>query len=323
MFDEAVQRWNWINAFLTASLHAAIANLGQQPTPIFTFKDLMQEYIGRLHNALSGLSLSRIPQFLGEDNEIEYIFQLESEVWGNDWEHYFFFFDNSGQNQRPIPQTFSFVISFYAIERCLATFQQPERRINSVGRKGRRRDLFGYENGIFSVQYPHILDLMGPPFYLRANTVKTETSNWSWGSWQSLKAVNIPSNLQEFYRTTSRHAHFTDILEASFVSTRKTHLPASLRKNSQKRLPRQTRAWWYDVLWKYSESLRYNRVLPSKIVQENPFFWNRSVRWFTSLTLTGLLSILAKNSPVITNAWQSISIQNTVLSNLYHGIHRF
>jgi hypothetical protein len=92
MFDEAVQRWNWINAFLTASLHAAIANLGQQPTPIFTFKDLMQEYIGRLHNALSGLSLSRIPQFLGEDNEIEYIFQLESEVWGNDWEHYFFFF---------------------------------------------------------------------------------------------------------------------------------------------------------------------------------------------------------------------------------------
>jgi len=323
MFDEATRRWNWINAFLTASLHAAIVDLNRRPTPTFTFKDLIQEYIGRLRNALSQLSFSKIPQNSGEKDEIEYIFHLESEVWGNDWERYFSFFDSSGQSQQPILQTFHFVISFYAIERCLSTFQPLQRRAKGTGRKGRRRDLFGYENGIFSAQYPHILDLMGPPFYLRANTVKIETSDGSLGAWQSLKAVSIPPNLQEFYKATSGRTHFTDILEVSFVSTRKTHLLANLREKKQKRLPRQTRAWWYDVLWKYSESLRYNRVLPSRIVQEYAFFWNRTLRWFTSLTLTGLLYIAAQYNRKVGNAWQFISIQNSVLRNLYEGINRF
>jgi hypothetical protein len=323
MFDEATRRWNWINAFLTASLHAAIVDLDQQPNPTFTFKDLIQEYARRLRNDLRDLSPSEIPQNSGKKDEIKYIFHLESEVWGNDWKRYFSFFDGSGQSQQPILQTFHFVISFYAIERCLSTFQPPQRRANGTGRKGRRRDLFGYENGIFSAQYPHILDLMGPPFYLRANTVKVETSNERIQAWQSLKRVSIPSNLQGFYKATSGHTHFTGILEASFVSTRKTHLPANLRKRNQNQLPRQTRAWWYDVLWNYSESLRYNRVLPSSTVQKYPFFWNRSVRWFTSLTLTGLLSIAAQNNPEVDNAWQSISSQNSVLRNLYEGINRF
>ena len=322
MFDEATQRWNWINAFLTASLHAAIVNLRQQPTPAFTFKDLMQKYIGRLCNALSKLPQSEIPPNSGEKDEIEYVFHLESEVWGNDWECYFSFFDNSGQNQR-ILQTFGFVISFYAIERCLATFQPIQRRVNGTGRKGRRRDLFGYENGIFSAQYPHISDLMGPPFYLRANTRRVEASSNSIQAWQSLKQKNVPPNLRAFYETTSGHAHFTNILETSLISTRKTHLPANLREKKQKRLHRQTRAWWYDVLWKYSESLRYNRVLPSRTAQEYPFFWNRSVRWFTSLTLTGLLFIAAQNNPLVAQAWQSIYGQNSVLQGIYNGINRF
>jgi hypothetical protein len=323
MFDEATRRWNWINAFLTASLHAAIVNLDKQVNQNYTFKDLIQDYINHLGNIINKFSPSMIPQNYGQKDEIEYIFHLESEVWGVDWQRYFFFFDNFGQNQLPVLQTFHFVISFYAIERCLSTFQPLQRRANGTGRKGRRRDLFGYENGIFSKQYPHILDLMGPPFYLRANTVNVETSDESIQAWQSLKSSIIPLNLQTFYQITSGHDHFTDILKASFVSTRKTHLPANLNKKQQKQLPRQTRAWWYDVLWKYSESLRYNRVLPSKPVQEYPFFWNRSVRWFTSLTLTGLLFIAAQSNPMIAETWQSIYNNNIVLQCLYNDINRF
>ncbi|WP_162495857.1 MULTISPECIES: hypothetical protein [Caldilinea] len=323
MFNEATQRWNWINAFLTASLHAAIVNLDQQPTSKFTFKDFIKEYITRLRNTLSELAPSKTPPNWGEKNEIEYVFHLESEVWGIDYERYLYFFDDiSTQRPQPLLQTFKFITSFYAIERCLSSFQIPQRRANGTGRKGRRRDLFGYENGIFSSQFPHICDLMGPPFYLRANTVNLEVSNEKIQAWQALKLANIPSSLQSFYKATSGYAHFTDILEASFVSTRKTHLPANLRQKNQKRLPTQTRAWWYDVLWKYSESLRYNRVLPSRTAQEYPFFWNRSVRWFTSLTLTGLFCIAAHKNPNIGKAWRSITIQNSILRDLYKDIDR-
>lgn len=323
MSHEATHRWNWINAFLTASLHAAIVNVNQQPTRTFTFKDFIQTYATRLRNGLDKLPPEQIPENYGNKQEFEYIFHLESEIWGHDWERYFSFFADTEQGQETILQTFHFVILFFAIERCLSTFQLIDRREKGTGRKGRRKDLFGYENGIFSVRYAHISELMGPPFYLSADTKIVHVSSSSIQSWESLKLKNVPPNLRAFYETTSRRGHFTGILEASLIRTRKTHLPANFGRKKQRRLPRQTRAWWYDVLWKYSESLRYNRVLPSRTAQEYPLFWNRSVRWITSLILTGLLGIATRKNPDVAEAWQSITRQNSILRNLYKDIDRF
>lgn len=327
MFSETVQRWNWINAFLTASLHASISDLSREPSSSFSFKDFIQAYSERVRNDLSNLGPADLPSVTSQQDELSYIFHLESELWGHDWERYYLFFEDQTfdrspfRNNRPILQTFHFVLAFYMIERCLCLFQAPNRRSSS--RKGRRRDLFGYEDGVFSVRYPKILEVMGAPFYLHASTkVVNASSEESARKWQSLKSTSVPMGLQRFYNAVSRYSHFSEIIEASFISTRKTHLPANFKKNG-KRLPVQTRAWWYDVLWKYSESIRYNPVLPSTDSQEFPFYWNRSIRWFPSLALTGLLSIAALNNPLISETWQSILQKNNVLCGLYRDVDRF
>lgn len=144
MFSETVQRWNWINAFLTASLHAAIADLSRELSPSFSFKDFIQVYSERLSNELPVIDSKDLPSITLQKDELLYIFHLESELWGHDWERYYLFLEgdrSSSKNGQPILQTFHFVLAFYMIERCLCLFQSPDRRTSS--RKGRRRDLFG------------------------------------------------------------------------------------------------------------------------------------------------------------------------------------
>jgi len=113
--------------------------------------------------------------------------------------------------------------------------------------------------------------------------------------WNKVKNRRIHPNLQSFYKATTSKTHFSEILEASFIRTRKDHLTRFLssKKKKSKRLPRKLRAYWYDVLWNYSESIRYHLIIPTDQALTNPFYWNRSLRWFTSATITGLLNILS------------------------------
>ncbi len=314
MVVEAIRRWNWINGFLTASLHALIAYLQLQPSVETTFTDVAQRYARQVRNQLNGLEMPRIRVI--NDSELAYIFHLESELWGADAESYMTFFPTS-DGAAYVLQSFSYVLSFFLLERCLALFL-PASSLQR-GRRSRRRYLFGKRDGIFSVRHGHLLSAMGPPFYLWANTMRASALCNS--DWEALGNSSIPTPLRKFYIATCKKEHFADIIEASFISARKKHLKKTLAKDKQ--LGFDVRAWWYDVLWNYSESVRYNPFLPAKIAQEAPYYWNRNIRWFTSLALTGLLSMIGIKTRIVQEQWDIARTNSSVLHILWNDNERF
>lgn len=320
MFNKSIQRWNWINAFLTASLHASISGAEQQVNPFFSFGDFLNGYSKRVNDRLQVITNDDIPlNITFEEEELAYIFHLESELWGVDWKKYVnFFSDNS--TSCVLLRTFDFVLSFFVIERALSLFIP-----NNLSRKQNRQYLFGYQDGLFSVKYPRLLKIMGAPFYLYANTSKTFPLQDCHVHWSRVKLTPISTEIESFYISNTTYKHFSKIIEAAFINTRKTHLTSQLSREKKKKTKvlKNVKAWWYDVLWNYSESIRYHPVLPSEKSLENPFYWNRSVRWFTSLTLTGLLLILNRCNSKVNQVWSSCVQKNEVLQRVFDGVDRF
>jgi len=318
MSIQAQKRWDWINGFLTASLHACIDYLNLRVSNL-GFPDFINAYVDVVRNNLP----NQLPQITVNQQDLGYIFHLESELWGSDYQLYITFFQPREDETIQFPlQTFHFVLSFFIIERCLNLFL-PE-SLRQSGRKGRRRYLFGYQNGLFSIRRPQLLEAMGPPFFLCANTQTVQTVGNAGNIWNSLWQASIHPSLQGFYQSVSggNHNHFCSIIEAAFIRTRNTHIVATFRQGN-KRLPQGTRAWWYDVLWKYSESIRYNPLMPSRQSLAHPFFWNRSIRWFTSLVVTALLEIIAASNNVVDQVWRNILRSNQILLGVFNVCTRF
>ena len=347
MIQAAQKRWDWINAFLAATLHAAIEYLRTtkylqwRSHRGLRFQDFTQAYARQVQVRLQGVSLPALPRTLSPE-EIRYIFHLEGEVWGNHWGRYTPFLDTATTTSNgEILETFRFVMTFFLIDRCLNLFLPEPQNLPSGNckkkkkkrkRSGRglwRRYLFGrkdtcHPGGIFSVHYPHLLEAMGPPFFLRAGTRRVEALSGSRSDWVHLQTAVVSPDLQRFYLgvTNGKHNHFAPILAQSFIRARQEFLVRKFKKN-KKRLPPQTYAWWYDVLWHYSESMRYRAVLPSQHAQTRPFFWNRSIRWFASMTVTGLLNIVARQASLVKTEWQRMQQRHPVLGPLYAGVTRF
>ncbi len=323
MSTQAAARWNWINGFLTAFLHAVMENLGLTANRGLKFTDFIQSYTSHLQSNLRRITVPTLLRSLSAE-ELRYIFHMEGEIWGIQWRHYVNFFQSrSTFTRREILETLRFVMTFFLIDRCLDLFL-PDSLLRS-GRGRRRRELFGQRNGLFSRYSLDLLEIMGPPFYLKANTRQVfGCTRGAQASWENMRRSPIPKTLQSFYHQVSGgHTHFASILERAFIQTRKGFLVRKFKSHTERHLPPGTYAWWYDVLWHYSESMRYRAVLPSQHAQTRPFFWNRSIRWFASMIVTGLLNIVAQASPQVLREWRRMQAHHPVLGPLYAGVTRF
>jgi hypothetical protein len=180
--------------------------------------------------------------------------------------------------------------------------------------------LFG-DNGVLTNDHGDCLDILGPPFFLRASChdvfpVKSMPSCWS--SYQNEK---IPSRLGQFYNSCTRKPHFFSIIRAGFLETRKK-LPRHLYRNTKERrkYSRLLTATFYDVLWLYSESFRYRGLhLPDEVIHK-PFFWNRTIRWLPSMLITGILFILAQtpsNGRKLYSIWRTSLAKNGQLASIF------
>ena len=76
MSIQATARWNWINGFLTASLHASIEYLSLNIATL-NFCDFITKYLRKVQTGLQSLRLPT-SKFLEED--LKYVFHLESEL---------------------------------------------------------------------------------------------------------------------------------------------------------------------------------------------------------------------------------------------------
>lgn len=311
------RRWNWINGWVTAALHTSIAQLNLSVSASLAINDFVCKYSATVRNALDDLGLNDGPHV--SCAELDYVFHMERELWGVDWDHFARFFPAHDETEGLL-QTFHFVLSFYIIERGLKLLL-PESERYQVGRKGLRRRIFGYQDGLLIVQIPGALDAMGFPFCLLANTETVAPRDGASEMWNKLKQTQVHNDLVNFYEKTTGKHHFCDIIEAALIAARRRHLPKAVKTGKQGRLPSHTRAVWYDVLWHYSESLRYKPLVVTLQAKQKPFYWNRSIRWFTSLAITGLLLIAQARGAPVGSAWRSYA--ELPLGNALGGSNRF
>ncbi|NGO39042.1 hypothetical protein G4L39_06480 [Limisphaera ngatamarikiensis] len=298
---EAQKRWDWINGWLAAALHACIRGTKLSVSPSLTITEVLKEYSRKVRGGLQGGR--SVLSTVVEDWESDYVFQLEQELWGADWQHYINFFP--GKNQASVHlQTFHFVLCFYVVERCLKLLvNQTERYKISRGRL--RQWIFGKDKGLMSVQWPKGMRALGLPFCLAATTRNVEVPDVARARWQMLGQESLEGDILRFYRATTGKAHYVEIVEAALRNAHEDHLTKSFRKRKGEKLPDATRAYWYDVLWHYSEAIRYRPLLPSQHGMAHPYYWNRTVRWFTSVVITGLLLMAQSMGASVARVWDA------------------
>lgn len=300
-FQKAQKRWNWINGWLTAALHACINGAGLSVDSKLSITSLINQYSEKIQKQLA--VLEGISSSVVQDWEVDYVLQLEEELWGPDWKDYTSFFSQSEQSNMLL-QTFHFVLSFYIIERCLKLLVSARERYR-ISHRGLRRRIFGLKDGLFTVKLPQAMGAMGPPFFLAATTKRVEVVGAPYEMWGALRGEPVPQPLEQFYRAVTGKSHFVEIVEKALISTRRDHVKKTFQKKKGERLPQGTRAYWYDVLWHYSESIRYNPLLPSPESVKQPFYWNRTIRWFTSTAVTAILLIAQKRGVPINAVWRT------------------
>lgn len=299
-------RFDWINAFVTASVNAVLAELKIPLRPTLAFDTVNNDYLANVQKATS--QIANFPTFHLADPQLEYLFHLESELWGSRCGHYSYLIGG------PLPyycvlETFKFTHAFFSLERWLRGFStiSPQRARQS------HRDALFDNAGIFTAQFKDCLAALGSPYNLLSSSTSVRPILGQ--GWTKLSSAPVPSGLRAFYTRVSGHNHFVNIIESSFKRTRRK-LPRHLRAS---RGTRGLKATWYDVLWVYSESVRYHALSPSQISTSRPFYWNRSVRWCTSLMITGLLELASKSDATgrIPVLWRRIRSANPILSHVF------
>jgi len=308
------RRFGWINAFMTASLNALLVNSNMSVSSTLGFQDVNRRYIDKVlqHTA----NVTRFPEAHFERREVDYLFHLESELWGSDCERYLRFYEPTKKKGYCVLQTFLLPQAFILLERWLHGFLTLKRRIHR-GRPAKRRLLFGKDQGIFTVKHKECLAALGAPYCLLATRAQVRGSS----EWMRLKASEIPSELLNFYRASTGCDHFCRIIESSFKGCRRK-LPRRIfppPKAIRHTETRGLKATWYDIMWGYSESVRYHPLCPSDTLLDKPYFWNRSVRWCTSIMISGLMCLIRKRSPkrMLTDAWLASLKKNQVLKTTF------
>jgi hypothetical protein len=304
------KRYDWVNAFTTASLHMAIAGLGVRLTSSLSFQDLNLAYISAVRANIS--AVTSFPTLYLTNEEARYLFQLESELWGSDYRHYLAFF-NPSYPTSSLLETFKFTHAFYLLERWLRAFMPP----SATGKRRSERDsLFHETSGILTNPYRPCLASLGVPFNLLSSA--SSTSSAVPGAWAPLRTTRISVSLARLYsRLSNCYNHPFPIVESSFRSTTR-----ELRKRFWKRTqPRfhGFRSTWYDVMWRYSETVRYHAISPAAVTLQQPFYWNRCLRWCSSLIVTGLLELADRSggSGRISTLWRNSMPTNPILRNVF------
>jgi hypothetical protein len=315
---EAEKRFDWINGFLTASVHAVLESISIQINSSTRFEDVNRIYTQVFRSKLS--SVSSLPQVYLKASELDYLFHLESEMWGTDFNRYTSFFETRSVHAKLL-QTFLLPHSFFLFERWLYSFIPHNRRV-SRGRPSIRRDLFGKNAGIFTSN-EECLASFGPPYNLLATSSTVMPAGCQGNptnDWSQLAHAHVPGPISLFYRSVCRLPHFVPIIDGSFKNSR-IKLPKHLVRNKRdrRRESRGLRSTWYDVLWLYSESVRYHLIRPSATSLARPFYWNRSVRWYSSIIISGLMCLIDRCDPTlnVSNSWQMFLNRNRILDGVF------
>jgi len=137
--------------------------------------------------------------------------------------------------------------------------------------------------------------------------------------------IEIPNRLRDFYQANTGKEHYKPIIEIALRNTRKKlprHILPRAKPKELRKKCNGLKATWYDVLWIYSESIRYHPVCPSDQILRNPFYWNRTIRWLTSAIVSGLFFIIHKSRAgdrQLRSCWEESKNLNPSLRQIFGG----
>lgn len=287
-FNTEQRRFNWIHFYCEAMRWALVNELAAgHHAQLTTFQHLSEaECHWWLHRLQTDPDLARwlagkrgrgcywSPVFL---HDFCYLYDLEAELWGPNFDA---FLDRTQASQAIALEPFRFVLLFYLLERGLKLM------LAHLG-------LLNYEQTNLSharirdAAYYHLFGQTGLgrwwpfPFNLTALTSRLVHGQADW--------QRHCGYISGIHFTLVRKSHYTYVLASALYKAvrwqRERHT-----QPGQPPAHGAIQAFFFDPLWRYSESYRYRLPLAGDYLRQNPFFWNLNLRWLGS-ALIGLVEL--------------------------------
>lgn len=283
------RRFNWIHFYCDAMRWAVVNELaGGHYAQITTFQHLSAAECAWWLTTLSGDAELR--RWLAHKrgracywssllaHDFYYLYDLEAELWGANFNQ---FLDCTRVDHAVALEPFRFVLLFYLTERALKLmlahlgFLNYEQANHS---HARIRD--AAYNHFF--EQAHLARWFPFPFNLTALSKRLVHGHADY-------VRHAGYSFSPYHFDIVHKTHYTQVLESALCQAVSWQRE---RHTSQGHQPHQgsIRAYFFDPLWRYSESYRYRLPLAGDYLRQNPFFWSLNLRWLGS-TLVGLMEL--------------------------------
>lgn len=203
-----------------------------------------------------------------------YLYDLEAELWGPDFRR---FLNQTRPDSAVTLEPFRFVLFFYLAERALKLMLAHLGFLNYEQAKAshaRIRDAaynHFFEQARLARWFPF-------PFNLTALSRRLVCGHDDWRRHQDYRFAGGHFALV-------RKTHYTEVLESALCQAVSWQRERHTQQGQPPR-PGALPAYFFDPLWRYSESYRYRLPLADDYLRQNPFYWNLNLRWLGSALLT-------------------------------------
>lgn len=338
----AENRWRSVTAWTISQLDVLLHESLLAPYPGLHIRQALLHYSAVVKNRLANyLRKHKSIPCIHEDRtessancsikpwEIDFLFSLEAELWGPhptlyEQLHPFDHLPNT------MPEYFRFPIFFYLVERTMTLFDT-EDRYNKSRSKFCEKVIEKCVQKIYpilgetlslciSVERPEIFVCRGHESSETSNDIVAQQDSdvLYWGESDGTKLQNQSSYFASLIFGLSGKSAIS-VLRKAFENTRKV----KLSEKNKKKKHSGNYFGWYDVLWHYSESMRYRPVHGIDLPAGAVFYGNLAPRWLGTLLLTGFLRILMESGAPVETRWERFSRRAPQFYELMGGEARF
>ena len=226
------------------------------------------------------------------DLELCYLYDLEAELWSPNFSHFIDWY----KPEVPTPlEPFKFVLLFYIVERAQRLLLSHLRYLNYEERSISHKT-------IRDCGFTHLYDqerlATWIPFPFNLTSLTTRITHGQ----ADLARHRTYTFIGNHHLVVGKN-HYTEILESALRHS------VSWARKLRPDLPRGSiHSYYFDALWRYSESYRYRTPIATDYLRKNAFYWGFNNRWIATVFITLVeLWIFTCNSNFIRKVWDGYS----------------
>ena len=282
MQDEE-RRFNWIYLYLDAIRWGIVNEVSSGDfQKIVTIQDLLNtENEWWTNKILSDNELQKwlkIKQSHGctflpiMRSDLHYIYDLEAELWGANWEKYF---DWRSTDHGVHVEPFRMVALFYLMERMLKLFLSFLRFYDYQRKDTTHASLRNATADAF-FRIHNMKKWLPYPFNLTAITSRIKQGDTEQ---QRHKTYSFSGNHYSVIGKT----HYTEAIDGALRQAAKRERK---KRNNHRPKNGSIEGYFFDAFWHYSESYRYRIPLAGSYIRIHPFYWGLNIRWIGTFFVT-------------------------------------